>query len=261
VEEDTYSERTHHPGGGYWSLPGASDAFSAGVLADEAHQIMRIRLLANIPLEQGLAWGLKLMGSEFDRPPETLCAVELRSPQVMEFRGFVEFNQGYVAILQKLGVITGGTSPLARTNVVPWRNGPGTPSLSAFSFTIPAGEKPAHTFVISGAAEIGGLAEGKIVREGERTERALVEKVRFVLARIMKRLDLLGAEVEYVTDVNVYTTQEVSQLVRDAIGRTLPHLDSFRWTISTPPIKGLDFEMDVRGVRNEMICAEPCLTD
>ena len=45
--------RAHNEAGGYWFLPGIQ-AYSAGVIADERHHIVHLRLRDPTPLEAGM---------------------------------------------------------------------------------------------------------------------------------------------------------------------------------------------------------------
>jgi hypothetical protein len=247
--------RAHNEAGGYWYLP-AFQAYSAGVIADEGHHIVHLRLRDPMPLEAGMDVARRLLDDVFGRPPAALCAVELRSPRPVGFRGFAQFNRSYVSVLERLGLLIGGVNPVARNNVVPLSEPPRESSLTAFSFTVPrASEDPAGSFITSGAAETAGLSPELVVRRGEHDAPALREKAAFTLGRIRRRVFDLGGRQDAITGVNVYTAHPVDGEIREAVFRESGGPASVRWHAATPPIRGLEFQVDVRSIDLEMVAA------
>jgi hypothetical protein len=231
-------------------------AYSAGVIGDDGHHIVHLRLRDPTPLEPGMDIARRLLDEVFGRPPAALCAVELRSPRPVGFRRFAQFNRYYVSVLESLGLLLGGVNPVARTNVVPLSGPPRESSLTAFSFTLPrTSGDPAGSFITSGAAETAGLSPELIVRPGEHDAAALLEKAAFTLERIRRRVLDLGGRRDAITGVNVYTAHPVDGEIREAVFRESGGPACVEWHAATPPIRGLEFEVDVRSVDLEMVAA------
>ena len=244
-----------HPTGGYRFLPGISP-YSCGVVAAPGFEVARVTMHRPVPYREGMGRIRGFLEAE-GRPVSALCAVELRSPRPFTFEGFAEFNAEYARILEDWGVFVDGINPVARTNVAPEVAPPGEPSLYAFSFSRPVAEEGGRpTFVVAGAGELpeGVLEEGGIVRGGETSPGAILEKARFVMGLMEGRLRGLGADWEAVTAVDLYTIHAVSPIlpgvVLGPIGPAAEH--GVRWYYSRPPIEGIEFEMDLRGVASEL---------
>ena len=244
--------------GGYLFLAGGVP-YSSGVVADQDHQIVRALLEAPVPWRHGFRLVDQHLSS-IDRRRSALCAVELRSPTQFSFAGFAEFNAGYCALLQDWGLYDHhGVNPIARTNVVPLVGSVEEPSMYAFSYTVAATPHRRLTFVTSGAGELRGdaLSADSIVRPGDQTPEGMVHKMDRVLEAISDRLRRLGASWPETTTVDVYTAELMSTLLVEAMslrtGGAL--LRGVRWYPSLPPIEGLEFEMDARGVSTEIVVA------
>ena len=240
--------------GGYRFIPGIS-AFSSGVVADSGWEIVHATLAAPVPWRDGFA-RIDRHLREAGRPRAALCGIELRSPAPFSFGGFDEFNQGYRALLAEWKILIGDDNPIPRTNVCPVSGAPREPSLFAFDYTV-AGMTPAPTFVVAGAGEMrerGKGAEG-IVRHGDTSPGAMREKARFVMTIMQERLLALGGTWDRVTVIDVYAAQPIHEIVQYEI---LPHagpaaIHGVRWFPSLPPIQGLEFELDLRGVARELV--------
>ncbi|QDV35796.1 2-amino-5-chloromuconate deaminase CnbZ [Tautonia plasticadhaerens] len=244
-----------HPTGGYRFLPGIAP-YSCGVVAAPGFEIARVTLHRPAPYREGMERIRGVLEAE-GRPASALCAVELRSPRPFGFEGFAEFNAGYARILEDWGVFVDGINPVARTNVAPEVAPPREPALYAFSYARPGGDEAGPpTFVVAGAGELpeGVLEAGAIVRAEETGPGAILEKARFVMGLMEARLRGLGAGWEGVTAVDLYTIHPVAPLlpgvVLGPIGPAAEH--GVRWFYSRPPIRGIEFEMDLRGVRSEL---------
>jgi hypothetical protein len=83
------------------------------------------------------------------------------------------------------------------------------------------------------------------------------EKARFVLQTMQERLTALGGDWPRVTAIDVYTAQPIHALVLEEILRAAgaAAIHGVRWFPSRPPIQGLEFEMDLRGVARELVLA------
>lgn len=248
--------RPDHPSGDYSYLPGIS-AFSCGTVARAGHEIVHVTLAQPVPWRAGFQ---RIDGHlrEQGRARTALCGIELRSPAAFTFAGFDQFNAGYRGLLADWGILVGDDNPIPRTNVAPVVGAPAEPSLYAFAYTVP-GRTPAPTFIVAGAGELRDRARGPegIVRHGETTAEAMREKARFVLQTMQERLTALGGDWPRVTAIDVYTAQPIHALVLEEILRVAgaAAIHGVRWFPSRPPIQGLEFEMDLRGVARELVLA------
>jgi hypothetical protein len=235
-------------------LPGIPP-FSSGVVAMPGHQVVHATLRAPIPWRDGFALIDRHL-REAGRPRAALCAIELRSPGQFTFDGFDGFNAGYRGLLGDWGLLVGGENPIARTNVVPVVGAPAEPSLYAFSYTV-AGATGRPSFVAAGAGELrerGVGAEG-IVRRGETSPDAMREKAAFVMGEMRRRLAALGADWPDVTMIDVYAAHAIDTFLVDTLLRPAgaAAIHGVRWFPSRPPIAGLEYEMDLRGVTRELV--------
>jgi hypothetical protein len=240
--------------GHYSFLPGSA-RYSAGVIASPGYEIVHTTLLKPLPLRKGFDAIAKQLEAQ-GRLRTALCAVELRCPRPYTFAGFSAFNESYQALLKKWGIPMNVLNPLARTNVSPAASGVSEPELYAFSYTAPlAGRRRYKSFIVSGGGEAAEsqLGPAGVLRFGETSQDALREKVAFVLNTMRERLDALGASWSEVTAVDVYTVHNICPLVPGLIlggvGPASRH--ALRWYVARPPIKGIEYGMDLHGVRNE----------
>ena len=238
--------------GQYRFLPGIAP-YSSGVVAMPGHQVVHATLRAPVPWRDGFALIDRHL-REARRPRAALCAIALRSPKPFTFEGFAEFNAGYRGQLEAWGLLVDGANPIARTNVAPLVGAPAEPSLYAFAYTVP---EPASrpTFVVAGSGEVVELAAERIVRRGETSPDAIREKATFVMSVMQSRLRGLGADWSDVGVIDVYTPHPIEPFVRDvllgAAGPAAVH--GVRWYPSHPPIIGLEYEMDLRGVSRDLL--------
>jgi hypothetical protein len=240
------------PAGQYRFLP-AIEPFSAGVVAMAGHEIVHATLQTPLPWRDGFA----LIDAHLRaavRPRAALCAIELRIPGPFSFEGFDEFNRPYRALLERWDLLVDGVNPVARTNVAPVVGAPAEPSLYAFSYTAPSGDAGPPTFVVAGSGDVRGRTAADIVRRGETSAAALAEKAAFVMAIQSERLAGLGSTWAQVTAVDIYTPHPISGFLErgllDVMGPAALH--GVHWYLSRPPIEGLEYEMDMRGVRREV---------
>ena len=242
------------PNESYRFLPGIS-AFSSGVVASPGWEIVRATLATPRPWREGFA-RIDRHLREHDRPRVALCGIELRSPAPFTFEGFDRFNEGYRALLDEWGLLVGGDNPIPRTNVAPVVAAPTEPSLYAFHYTV-AGATATPTFVVAGAGEMGDRARGAegIVRRGETSPEAMREKARFVMGIMTGRMQALGAEWSRVTAIDVYTAHPIHDFLVEEILRPAgaAAIHGVRWFPSRPPVQGLEFEVDLRGVHRELL--------
>ncbi len=243
-----------HPTGSYRFLPGIS-AFSSGTVAAPGHEIVHVTLAAPVPWRAGFT-RIERHLREQGRPRTALCGIELRSPAPFTFDGFAKFNDGYRSLLGEWDILVGEDNPIPRTNVAPVVAAPAEPSLYAFAYTTP-GATPAPTFIVAGAGELKDRAQGPdgIVRHGDTSPEAMREKARFVMGTMQDRLRALGGDWSRVTAIDVYTAMPVDAALLDEMLRPAgpAAIHGIHWYPSRPPIKGLEFEMDMRGVARELV--------
>ena len=225
--------------------------YSQGVIAARGFAIERARFARPVPVAEGFrrtAAHLEALG----RPKTAFCACELRSPKPFSFSGFGEFNQGYVAVLERWGLYRDGLNAVARSNVLPEFDPPAEPGFHAFSYTVPsAGAAP--SFVVAGSGEWpeGGRFPEDIVARGDTSAAGLREKAEWVLGMMATRLRGLGASACGATVTQVYSVHDIHPLL-PAIAQLAPHA-SLTWHCCRPPIEGLDYEMDLRAVSLERV--------
>jgi len=245
---------TENKSGNYSFLPGIAP-YSAGVLAAPGFEIVHVRLGRYLPLLAGFD-AIKSALKKAGRPLQSLCGMELRSPKPFTFAGFSEFNASYVDVLRRWEILFGDVNPVARTNVAPAVHPPQQPSLYAFSYTIPSAANR-RTFVVAGAGELpeGSLQESDVVRRGDVSASAILEKARFVMGLMSARLKGLGVTSSEVTVTDVYTIHEFSPFLKEdllhSLGEGRAH--GVTWHYSRPPIESIEFEMDLRGCVTEVL--------
>ena len=118
------------------------------------------------------------------------------------------------------------------------------------------GTRAARSFVAAGNGEAreGGLTyEGRIIRRGDQSPAAMREKARFVLGAMELRMAALGFGWADVTATQVYTIFDIHPLLADEFVRRRAIPGGLTWHFARPPVQGLDFEVDVRGVAHELV--------
>lgn len=245
---------TANPKGGYRFLPGGFP-YSSGVIAESGYEIVHVTLAYPLPWREGLdsvRRSLESIGCE----RHALCAVELRCPEPFPLQGFLDFNKEYRAVLQEWDMLVDGENPVARTNVAPVSDPPEESMIYGFSYTEES-EVTRPTFVIAGAGEIphSDLEERRIVRLGETSEEAMLEKAACVVEIMRLRLDRLGAKQEHLSTIDVYTAHPLQKALDETVVPGLPAAACLgvRWFYSRPPVVDIEFEMDMRGVRRDIV--------
>jgi hypothetical protein len=245
---------TQQPAGDYCFLPGIAP-YSCGVVSNPGFEIVHVTFQRPVPYRQAFARIDGFLATQ-QRPRAALCAIELRSPRPYSFAGFADFNAIYGTALAEWGLFVGGINPVARTNVAPVFDPPSEPALYGFSFTRPCDHGLPKTFVVAGAGELpeGVLARDEIIALGDTSTDGLEVKSRFVMELMQSRLRGLGADWPLVNNVNVYTAHSLMPLMT----RILLHrmgsasIHGVHWHFSRPPIKEIEFEMDLRGTRTDL---------
>jgi hypothetical protein len=212
-------------------------------------------LQAPVPWRQGFA-GMECHLRDLGRPRTALGAIELRIPSPLTFGGFAGFNREYRALLGEWGLLVDGRNPIARTNVAPVVGPPAEPSLHAFSYTVASPSPGGPTFVAAGSGELraGQASRAGVVRPDETSPDAMREKAAYVMGVMQARLTGLGGTWADVTAVGVYTVHPLEAFLATEILAPMgpAAIHGVHWYLSHPPIAGLAFEMDLRGVRREL---------
>ena len=244
-----------NPLGNYRFVSGIAP-YSCGVTAAPGYEIIHVTLRRPVRYRTGFDQIARHL-AEAERPKQALCGIELRLPAPLSFDGFVTFNAEYRLLLADWGLLLDSRNPVARTNVAPILHPPTEPSLYGFSYTVPASGSATPTFIVAGAGDLhdqAAMDPSAIVRPGETSAAALREKAGVVMVEMQTRLSGLGVTWTDATTINLYTVYPIKPFLTDTIlsriGETVVH--GVHWHLSHPPIAGLAFEMDVRGVRNEI---------
>jgi len=246
-----------NPPGNYRFLTGIAP-YSSGVVAMPGFEIVHVRLEQPTPYHPGFEQIAHHLASA-RRPRHALCGIELRLPAPLSFEGFAAFNDEYQQLLASWELLLNGRNPVARTNIAPAVLPPEEPSLYAFSYTVPsADDATPSTFIVAGAGDLhdqANLSPAAIVRPNETSDDALREKAACVMQVMQARLDGLGVGWAAVTAIDVYTVHPLQSFLADTVlgraGKAAVH--GIHWHFGHPPIEGLAFEMDLRGVRRVFI--------
>jgi hypothetical protein len=252
-EKQTMADVLEFRPGGYRFIK-AVFQYSGGVAAMPGYRIRRVRFARPLPLASGFARIEQILQTA-GRPLTAFCQCELRSPAPFTEQSFCAFNESYVDTLKRWAIFDGTTNPVARSNVCPAADPPPEPSFFAFSYTEAAADT-ASGFVISGSAE---APEGRanyrdhIVRLGDTSAAGLCEKARFVLGEMERRMGALGFTWRDTTATQVYTICDLHPFLADEIVKRDAAHSGLTWHYCRPPVIGLDYEMDCRGLLFEQV--------
>jgi hypothetical protein len=238
---------------GYRYIPGPFQ-YSAGVAALPGYAIERVRFANPVPLIEGFQ-RIETFLHDAGLPLTAFCACELRSPAPFTDAGFIAFNRDYVGTLERWGIFADDRNPVARSNVCPEIDPPAAPSFHAFSYVTPTAGAP-HSFVIAGSGESQegtGPYRDKTIRYGETSPDAMAEKGRYVLGVMETRMAALGAAWGSTTAVQVYTVHDLHPFLGTQIVARGAARHGLTWQFCRPPVIGLEYEMDCRGVAIERV--------
>ncbi len=240
--------------GNYSFVKGISP-YSAGAVAAAGFEIEHVQLSRPVALRAGFDLVTEQLRS-LGRPRNALCGMELRIPRPLTFQGFAEFNAGYIEVLKSWDVFINGVNPVARTNVAPQALPPSEPVLYGFSYTTPrphSSKRWPISFLVAGAGELpeGSLDAGDVVRRGDTSPKAIEEKARFVMGLMAARLKELGADWSGVTVADVYTVHDFHLLMPELLAPKFAR--GLTWHYARPPITTIEYEMDMRGCRREIV--------
>ncbi len=244
-----------NPLGHYHFLKGI-EPYSCGVVSDPGFEIV------HVTLREPLEWrkGFDLIEEQLQkagRDRHALCGAELRSPRPVSVEEFIDFNRRYCEVLASWDLPVDGLNPVARTNVAPLYSPPETTVLHAFSYTIECPRESPPTAVTAGAGELrdGVLVAEGIIRRGETDAEAMRAKASYVMKVMEERLHGLGSRWDLLNAVDIYTVHPLADFVEDVVLTRLGPARRLgvRWHHTHPPISEIEFEMDMRGVRQELI--------
>jgi len=143
-----------------------------------------------------------------------------------------------------------------RSNVCPEIAPPAEPSFYAFSYSAPASDSAPPTAVIAGSGEVpegGSNYREHVVRLGDISPEGLAEKARFVMGEMERRLAGVGMTWADVTATQVYTVHDLHPFLADAIVRSGASAHGLVWHYCRPPVVDLEYEMDCRAIRRELV--------
>lgn len=241
------------PNGGYRFMPGVSQ-YSCGIAALPGYAIERVRFADPVPLKEGFSRISEFL-KQAGRPLTAFGACELRSPAPFTEEGFKAFNEIYIKTLIEWGIMTDGVNPVARSNVCPETDPPAEPGFHAFSFTVPA-KDAAPSFVVAGSGE---SVEGKAnyrdhtVRPGDTSPEGMLEKARYVLGEMERRMSAFGGTWRDTTGVQIYTVHDIHPFLASELAQRGAARHGVTWHFNRPPVVGLDYEMDCRRVHTERV--------
>jgi hypothetical protein len=239
--------------GGYRYVRGPFQ-YSGGVAAQTGFTIERVRFSRPVALEEGFK-KIEAHLHSIGRPQTSFCACELRSPEPFTEQGFIDFNRIYVGTLESWGIFNDDENPVARSNVCPEITAPPGPSFHAFSYTVPS-ENVAPSFVIAGSGEAPegyGNYEERIIRLGDTSADAMREKALYVLGAMEERMEALNVGWRDTTVTHAYTVHDLHPFLADEIVARGAAASGLTWIYARPPVVGLEYEMDTRGVYTEHV--------
>lgn len=237
----------------YKYIPGVAQ-YSAGVMAEPGHEIVRVRL-TDTPALPNAFDRIEAYVAAQGLSPTAVCAFEMRSPGQFNEDTFRTFNEAYIGTLDAWGVLVDGENPVARANVIPASSALTEPGIHAFSYVRPtSGEQP-DTFVIAGSGE---APEGKgnyrdnIIALDDTSPEGFAKKTDWVIGEMSRRLGAFERGWGDVTSVQVYTLLPYQE-AHAQLAAQVPTFADITWHFCSPPVEGLVFEMDCRRVRTEQV--------
>ncbi len=133
---------------------------------------------------------------------------------------------------------------------------PPEPSFEAFSYTVPAAADAPTSFVIAGSAEAAegaGSYRERIIRLGDTSPDAMREKACYVLGAMETRMAALGVGWSQASATQAYSVHDIHPVLCEEIVTRGAAPGGLTWYYARPPVEGLDYEMDVRGVPVERV--------
>ena len=239
--------------GGYRFIKGVFQ-YSAGVAAMPGHRLVRVRFHNPVPLSEGFR-RIEDIIKKAGRPLTSFAACELRSPAPFTEAGFKSFNEIYVGTLSRWGIFDGAVNPVARSNVCPQIDPPAEPSFYAFTYSEPA-DNSMPSFVVAGSGEAQeghATYKERTIRFGDVSPDGMREKARWVLSEMERRMAALGFAWKDTTGTQLYTVHDIFPFLADEIVRRGAARPGLICHFNRPPVEGLEYEMDCRGIALERV--------
>ncbi len=246
------SQAKHFAPGGYRYVPGPFQ-YSGGVAAEPGFAIERLRFRERPNIVEGFR-RIEAHLLAIGRPLTAFCACELRSPAPFTDQGFIDFNRDYVGTLERWGIFRDEDNPVARSNVYPEIDPPPGPCFEAFCYTVLVDGASGGDFHVAGSGEAPegpGSYRERIIRLGETSADAMREKALYVLGEMERRMGILGVGWAGASATQVYTVHDLHSFFADEIVARGAAAAGLTWYYARPPVEGLDYEMDLRGVSVE----------
>ncbi len=238
----------------YRFIPGPFQ-YSAGVAAKPGFAMQRVRFAEPVPLVEGFRRIEAFMTARGPALHRLLlrasCARRRRSPMPGSPRSTASMSARW----------SGGASsaneenPVARSNVCPELHKPDGPSFHAFSLAVPAPGAPA-SFVVAGSGESQegpGEYRDRTVRFGDTRVDGMREKIAHVMTVMERRMAAFGATWADTTAAQVYTVFDIHPHLASGLVERGGARNGVDWHYCRPPVIGLDYEMDCRGVHTERV--------
>lgn len=242
------------PGAGFRFVPGVYQ-YSAGVAAEPGFRLERVRFALPVALAEGFRRIAAFLDSR-GLPKAAFCACELRSPEPFTEEGFAAFNRIYGGTLEAWGIFRDGRNPVARSNVCPELHKPAEPSFHAFTVCVPDADGAAPSFHVAGSGEAkegAGDYRSNTIALGDTSPSGVLEKARWVLGEMERRMGLLGFSWRDATAAQAYTIHDPHPFLASEIVARGAAEHGLTRHFCRPPVVDLEFEMDCRGVAVERV--------
>ena len=222
--------------------------------AEPGYAVERVTFRDPIPLERGFERVEAIIEAR-GRPLTAFCACELRSPAPFTDAGFRGFNELYVATLARWGIYdaaTKSTPSRAATSVPRWTRRPSRRSTPSPSRWQPMhARRPSWSPAAAKRREGGASYRERTVRYGETSADGNARKSRLRPGRDGAPPEAARLRWADTTATQVYTVHELHPFLADEIVRRGAARGGLTWHFCRPPVQGLEYEMDCRGVAGE----------
>ena len=241
--------------GGYRFIPGVFQ-YSGGAAAEPGFRIERVTFRKPVPLVQGferVAAIIKARG----RPLTRLLRLRAAVARALHRRWLSRpSTRSTSSTLAKWGIYDAATQDQSggAQQRLPRDRPAGRALVPRLLPSRCRRKTKTPTFVVAGSGEAregGAIYRERTVRCGETSADAMREKAVFVLGEMERRLKLLGFAWSDTTATQVYTVHDLHPFLADEIVRRGAARAGLTWHYCRPPVHGLEYEMDCRGVAVE----------